>query len=121
MEDFDDWCHRISKAKNDVAAQAEVADKILELLKQKKDSVGESEQILFAQAITVLFINVNSAEQSTKAGLDGCIVALRKAMDSETEPDESQARSDFVSVLLGYGMLVATVEKIKEQIRQKSY
>ena len=116
MDQLDDWLQRISEGKIDGALQNEIADKILELLEQKKPSLGIRKKILFPQAITGLSINVNSIYQPTEAGLRGCLIALQKAMIPENERDESYAQRDDNGELISYAKLVATVEKIKEQI-----
>ena len=51
MDRLDDWHQRISEGKIDGALQNEIADKILELLEQKKASLITREKILFARAI----------------------------------------------------------------------
>ena len=116
MDQFDDWLQRISEGKIDAALKNEIADKILELLEQKKDSLGTWEKILFAQAITELSININSIYKPTDMGLRRCVIALQKAMIPENERDESYAQRDEKGELISYSKLVATVEKIKEQI-----
>ncbi len=40
MDQLDYWLQRISKGRIDAALKYEIADKILELLEQKKDSLG---------------------------------------------------------------------------------
>ncbi len=116
MDQFDDWLQRISKGKIDGALKNEIAEKTLELLEQKKDSLGTWEKILFAQAITELSININSIYKPTEAGLRRCLIALQKAMIPENERDESYAQRDDKGEPITYEMLVATVKKIKEQI-----
>ena len=116
MDQLDYWLQRISKGRIDAALKYEIADKILELLEQKKDSLGTWEKILFAQAITELSININSIFKPTEAGLRRCLMALQKAMIPENERDESYAQRDDKGEPITYEMLVATVKKIKEQI-----
>ena len=116
MDQLDYWLQRISEGKIDAALKYEIADKILELLEQKKDSLGTWEKILFAQAITELSINLNSIFKPTEAGLRRCLIALQKAMIPENERDESYAQRDDKGEPITYEMLVATVEKIKEQV-----
>ena len=116
MDQLDYWLQRISEGKIDAALKYEIADKILELLEQKKDSLGTWEKILFAQAITELSINWNSIFKPTEAGLRRCLIALQKAMIPENERDESYAQRDDKGEPITYEMLVATVKKIKEQI-----
>ena len=116
MNRLDDWLQRISEGKIDVALQNEIADKILELLDQKKASLGAWEKTLFAQAITELSINSNSIDQPTEAGLRRCLIALQKAMILENEPDESSAQRDDKGELISYAMLVTTVKLIKGKI-----
>ena len=116
MDQFDDWLQRISEGKIDGALQSEIADKILELLEQKKASVTAREKALFAQAITGLSINVNSIYHPTETGLGRCLIALQKVTNPENDPDESNALKDDDGELTNYAMLVTTVEKLQEQI-----
>jgi len=116
MDQFDDWLQRISEGKIDAALKNEIADKILELLEQKKDSLGTWEKILFAQALMEVSININSIYKPTDSGLRRCVIALHKAMIPENERDESYAQRDDKGELITYAKLVATVETIKEQI-----
>ncbi len=44
MDQFDDWLQKISEGKIDRALQNAIADKILELLEQKKGSLGTREK-----------------------------------------------------------------------------
>ena len=94
MDQFDDWLQRISDGKIDGTLQSEIADKILDLLEQKKASVSAREKELFAQAVIGLSINVNSIYRPTEAGLRRCLIALQKVTNSENEPDESNAVKD---------------------------
>lgn len=116
MDQLDDWIQRIGEGKIDAALQNEIADKILELLEQKKDSLGAREKILFAQAINGLSININSIYQPTEVGLSYCLIALQKAMILGKELNESDAKRDDQAAHISYTMLVATVERLKEQI-----
>jgi len=116
MDQFDDWHQRISEGEINGALQNEIADKILELLRQKKDSMSGWENLQFAHAITGLSINIHSIYQPTEAGLNKCLIALRTAILPEKASDDSNAQSNDVSELFNYGKLVTTVEKIKEQI-----
>ena len=116
MDQLDDLLQRISEGKINTPLKKEIADKILELLEQKKDSLGTWEKILFAQAITELSININSIFKPTEAGLRRCLIALQKAMIPENERDESYAQRDDKGEPITYAKLVTTVEKIKEQI-----
>ena len=116
MDQLDYWLQRIGEGRIDAALKNDIADKILELLEQKKDSLGTWEKILFAQAITELSININSIFKPTEAGLRRCLIALQKAMIPENERDESYAQRDDKGEPITYEMLVAAVEKIKEQV-----
>ena len=116
MDQLDYWLQRISKGRIDADLKYEIADKILELLEQKKDSLDTWEKILFAQAITDLSLNINSIFKPTEAGLRHCLIALQKAMIPENERDESYAQRDDKGEPITYEMLVAAVEKIKEQV-----
>lgn len=116
MEEIDDWHHRISEGEIDGALQHEIADKILKLLEQKKNSMNASEKLEFAHAVTALSINVNSIDQPTEAGLSLCLSALQKVMDPEGGRGDSNAERNREGELIRYAELVATVERIKEQI-----
>ncbi len=116
MDRFDDWRQRINEGKIDGALQNEIADKILELLEQKKASLGTREKILFSQAITALSTSINSIYQPNEAGLSRCLIALQKAMTPENEPDESYAERDAEGDNISDAMLVTTVKIIKGQI-----
>ncbi len=116
MDQFDDWHQRINEGKVDGVLKNEIADKILELLKHKKDSLGEWEILYFAQAITALSINVNSIYQPTDRGLTLCLNSLQKAMIAEVERNGSYAKTDIGRELFSYAKLVETVENIKSQI-----
>ena len=119
MDQFDEWLQRISEGKIDGALQSEIADKILELLEQKKASLSAREKTLFAQAITGLSINVNSIHQHAEVGLRRCLVALQKATNPESVPDELHSLGDDDGELTNYAMLVTTIEKVQEQICQE--
>jgi hypothetical protein len=119
MDQFGDWHQRISEGKVDSVLKNEIADKILELLKQKKDSLGEWEKMYFAQAITAFSINVNSMYQPTEAGLILCLNTLQKVMIAEIERDESYTKMDIGRELFSYSKLIAAVENIKSKIPQK--
>ena len=116
MDQFDDWLQRISEGKIDGALQSEIADKILELLEQKKASVTAGEKTLFVQAIIGLSINVNSIYHPTEAGLRRCLIALQKVTKPENGPDKSYAQSGDDDELIDYATLVTTVEKIQGEI-----
>ena len=118
MDQFVSWCQRISESKIDDDLRSEIADKILELLARKKDSMNAAEELLLGQAITGLAINVNSIYQPTDAGLEGCLSALRKVMAPRTESIDADLQSDDVGDFAGYEALVAGVAKIKKQINQ---
>ncbi len=112
MDQFDDWLQRVSEGKIDRALQNAIADKILELLEQKKGSLGTRGKILFAEAITELSINVNSIHHSTETSLRRCLVALQKATNPENEPDETNDEIE----LINYQMLVSSIEKLKRKL-----
>lgn len=116
MDQFDDWLQRISDGKIDGTLQSEIADKILELLEQKKASVSAREKELFAQAVIGLSINVNSIYHPTEAGLRRCLIALQKVTNPENEPAESYVLRRDDGELIDYAALVTTVEKLQEQI-----
>ncbi len=116
MDQFDDWLQRISDGKIDGTLQSEIADKILELLGQKKASVSAREKELFAQAVIGLSINVNSIYHPTEAGLRRCLIALQKVTNPENEPDESNGSKDDEGELIDFATLVTTVGKLQEKI-----
>ena len=116
MDQFDDWLQRISEGKIDGALQSEIADKILQLLEQKKASVTAGEKTLFVQAVIGLSINVNSIYHPTETGLRRCVIALQKVTKPEKEPDEPHALRGDDDELIDFATLVTTVEKIQEQI-----
>lgn len=119
MDQLDDWLQRIAEGKIDGTLQNEIADRVLELLEQKKATLSTREKTLFAQAITGLSVNVNSIYQPTEAGLKRCLVSLQKAMIPENEPGGSHVQRDDEDELINFAMLVTTVEKLKEQIIQQ--
>ena len=116
MDHPDDWCQRISETITDGAPQNGTTDKTLALIEQQRDSVSDGEQTLFSHVMSELSSNIHSVYQPTEAGLDKCLVTLRNAMASRRESDSRIAQSNDVHVLLFYGMLIATIEKLKEQI-----
>ena len=118
MDQFDNGRLKISETKIDEDLRTEIADKLLELLRQKKDSITATEEMLLGQAITGLSINVNSIYQPTVAGLKDCLSALRKLMAPRRKIIDANSQSDDAGEFLSYGVLVAVVEKIKKQINQ---
>jgi len=118
MDQFDNGRLKISETKIDEDLRTEIADKLLELLRQNKDSITATEEMLLGQAITGLSINVNSIYQPTVAGLKDCLRALRKLMAPGREIIDANSQSDDAGEFLSYGVLVAVVEKIKKQINQ---
>ena len=74
MDQFDDWLQRVSAGKIDGTLQSEIADKILELLEQKKASVSTRDKELFAQAVIGLSINVNSIYHPTEPDKKGLLM-----------------------------------------------
>lgn len=118
MDQFDNGRLKIGETKVDEDLRTEIADKLLELLSQKRDSITATEEMLLGQAITGLSINVNSIYQPTVAGLKDCLSALRKLMARRREIIDANSQSDDAGEFLSYGVLVAVVEKIKKQINQ---
>lgn len=116
MNQIDDWIHRIDEGKIDGELQNKIADKILELLEQKKDSLGSRDKLLFADAITALSININSIYQPSEVGLRRCLKTLRKIMVPEEVLDESYAARHEEANNISFAMLVTTVQLIKDQI-----
>ncbi len=116
MDRLDDWHQRISEGKIDGALQNEIADKILELLEQKKASLITREKILFARAITALSTSINTIFQPNEAGLRRCLTALQEAMAPENERYASHAERDDDATHIEYAMLVTTVKIIKAEI-----
>ena len=115
MNRLDDWLQRISEGKIDGALQNEIADMILELLEQKKASLGTRERILFVQAVTALSTNVNSIHPPNEAGLRRCLLILRKVANLEIEPDETFSHR-YEAKPASHDMLVTTVKIIKGEI-----
>ena len=119
MEDrkdqLDDWFQRISDGKIDGALQNEIADKILELLEQKKASMGTRERILFVQAVSALSTNVNSIHPPNEAGLRRCLLILRELVNLEIETDETFSQRNEAKQV-SHEMLVTTVKIIKGEI-----
>lgn len=120
MHQLDDWIQRISDGKIDAALQNEIADKILELLEQKKTSLDTQEKILFAEAITALSININSIYPPNEAGLRRCLIAVHKVMIPGDLLDESYAERENEGKRISYAMLVATVQVLKRQIAERA-
>ena len=116
MDRLDDWIQRISEGKINGALQKEIADKILELLEQKKASLGTREKILFAQAVTALSASIKSIHQPNEAGLRRCLIALGEVMIPEGVLEESYAERDEEAKQISHAMLVSTVKIIKGQI-----
>ncbi len=116
MNRLDDWLQRISEGKIDGALRNEIADKILELLEQKKASLDTREKILFVRAVTALSTSINSIYQPNEAGLRRCLIALGEVMIPEDVLDESYAERDDDAKNISYAMLVSTVKIIKGQI-----
>ena len=116
MDRLDDWRQRISEGKIDGALQNELADKILEILERKKDSLGTRETILFARAVEALSTSINSIHQPNEASLMRCLTALFEVMIPEDVLDESYAERNDDAKNISYAMLVATVKNIKGQI-----
>ncbi len=115
MDQLDDWFQRISEGKIDGALQSEIADKILELLEQKKASLGTRERILFVQAVAALYINVNSIHPPNEAGLRRCLLILQKIVNPEDETDETFSQRNEAKPV-SHDMLVTTVKLIKGEI-----
>ena len=118
MDQFVNWCQRIGETNIDDDLRTEIADKILELLIQKKDSMSAADELLLGQAITGLSINVNSMYQPTDAGLENCLSALRKVMAPRTVSIDANSQSENAGKFLSHEVLVAVVHKIKKQINQ---
>jgi hypothetical protein len=103
MDQFDNGRLKISETKIDEDLRTEIADKLLEILRRKKDSITASEEMLLGQAITGLSINVNSIYQPTVAGLKDCLSALRKLMAPRREITDAISQSDDAAKFLSYG------------------
>jgi hypothetical protein len=116
MDRLDDCLQRINEGKIDVTLRNEMADKILELLEQEKDSLGTREKSLIAEAISALSTSINSKYQPNETEFRRCLIALQKAMTPENEPDESSSQGDDDNENISYKMLVTTVKMIKGQI-----
>ena len=116
MDRFDFWHQRISEGKIDGAIQNEVADKILEILEQKKASLGTREKILFSRAVEELSTSINSIHQPNEAGLRRCLTALFEVMIPEGVLNESYIERNDEAKNISYAMLVTTVNIMKGQI-----
>ena len=115
MDQLDDWLQKISEGKIDHALQNDITDKILELLEQKKASLGALEKILFSQAVTALSTSFNSTYQPNEAGLRRCLLILQKVVNPENETDETYSQRNEAKQV-SYAMLVTTVKIIKGEI-----
>ena len=115
MDQIDDWLQKISEGNIDRTLQIEIADKILELLVQKKASLRGREKMLIAQAVTALSTSVNSIYQPNEAGLRRCLLILHQVASPEFD-DQMQSRNKDEAAQVNYAMLVTTVEIIKEEI-----
>ncbi len=116
MVELGDWIQKASERRIDGALQHELADKILEILERKKDSLGTREKILFVRAIEAFSISINSIHQPKEAGQARCLTALFEVMLPEDVLDESYAEKNDEAKNISYAMLVATVKNIKGQI-----
>ncbi len=121
MDRLDEWIQKISEGGRfydgtvDTALHIEIADKILELLEQKKSSLSAREKILFARAVTELSTIVKSYDQPNEAGLRRCLIALAEAMIPEDVLNESFVENDDEARPISYAMLVSTVRLIKAE------
>ena len=116
MDELNDWIQKLSEGRIDGGLQNDIADKILELLERKKDSLGTREKILFARAVEALSTSINSIHQPNEAGLRRCLTALVEVMIPKDVLDEPYAERNDDAKNISYAMLVATVEIIKGQI-----
>lgn len=115
MNQLDVWLQKISEGKIDRALQNDISDKILELLEQKKTSLGTREKILFAEAVTALSTSINSIHPPNEAGLRRCLLILQKIVNPENETDETfSQRTEAKHV--SHEILVTTVKIIKGEI-----
>lgn len=115
MDQIDDWLQKISDGNIDRTLQTAIADKILELLVQKKSSLHGREKMLIAQAVTALSTSVNSIYQPNEAGLRRCLLILHQVESPEVD-DQMQSGNKDEAAQVNYAMLVTTVEIIKEEI-----
>ena len=118
MDQLDDWIQKTSEGKIDGALQIELADKILELLERKKDSLGTREKILFARAVAALSSSLDSNNQPNEAGLRRCLTALFEVMIPEDVLEDSYAERDDEAKNISYAMIVTAVENLKSQMVQ---
>ena len=116
MDQLDDWIQKVNVGEIDKTLHREIADKILELLQQKKDSLGTREKILFARAVTGLSTSINSIYQPNEAGLRRCLISLGEIMIPEDVLAESYTNREDEAKNISHAMLVTTVEIIKGQI-----
>lgn len=118
MDQFDIWHQQVRDAKIDGTLQAEIANKILDILNQSRDSQNARKYLLLAQAITGLSINVNSTDQPVDSALIKCLIALRKAAIIKNEPAEPDPRSQDLREIFTYQKLASTVVSLRKQIIQ---
>ena len=116
MDEIVDWRQRICEMKIDGALQTEIADKMLELLEQKRASLSAFEELLFGQAITGLSINICSKYQPTDAGLESCVTAMRKILALKMETAGSKAQSANTGDSYPYGVLITIIKRLKKRI-----
>ena len=115
MNQLDDWLQKINEGEIDRALQNDISDKILELLEQKKTSLGTREKILFAEAVTALSTSVNSIHPPNETGLRRCLLILRIIVNPENETDETFSQRNEAKQV-SHEMLVTTVKIIKGEI-----
>ena len=116
MNQLDTCLQKVIRGQIDGDLKNEVADKILELLEQKRTSLGTREKSLFVEAVKALSTSIDSSHQSDDIGLRRCLMTLREAMTDEYDPDDSFTKEDAERTDISYDMLVTTVKMIKWQI-----
>ena len=110
MDQLDDWLQKISEGIIDRALQYEITDKLLELLEQKKASLGTREKILFSQAVTALSTSLSSTYQPNEAGLKRCLLILQKVVNPENETDETDGSVNEAAEVAFWSSSVKTDE-----------
>jgi hypothetical protein len=116
QDQIDEWLCRLNDGRIDSNFQGDIAERILELLEQRKESLGSRDKLLFADAITALSVNVNSIYQPTETGLRRCLIAIRNLLVPDETIDRSYAERHEEADEISYAMLVSTVRIIRDQI-----
>jgi len=93
-----------------------IADLLLEKIEEKKNDLGTWEKLLFGEAVSALFTNVNSEFQAPDAWLRLCLISLEKALIPKDERNEEYTTRNEEIESITYEMLKSAVESIKERL-----